>query len=96
MSANVADTTAIKSELSRLMALADDPSVKAELHQLKEDVDFSPSLAGPNAKAVERNFLAALDAVGASLARNEEPERTIGLVKKAESIWEALNASMSD
>lgn len=96
VSANVADTTAIKSELSRLMALADDPSVKAELHQLKEDVDFSPSLAGPNAKAVERNFLAALDAVGASLARNEEPERTIGLVKKAESIWEALDASMSD
>lgn len=96
VSANVADTTAIKSELSRLMALADDPSVKAELHQLKEDVDFSPSLAGPNAKAVERNFLAALDAVGASLAGNEEPERTIGLVKRAESIWKARNASMSD
>ena len=95
VSANVAGNSAVGQEIARLLAQAEDPAVKAELHKLKEEFDLSPSVSGPNAQAVEQEFLSSLSAVEASMARGDAPEATLALVKKARGIWRKRNAAMS-
>lgn len=95
VSANVAGNSAVGQEIARLLAQAEDPAVKAELHKLKEEFDLSPSVSGPNAQAVEQEFLSSLSAVEASMVRGDAPEATLALVKKAQGIWRKRNAAMS-
>lgn len=95
VSAKVAGNSAVGQEIARLLAQAEDPAVKAELHKLKEEFDLSPSVSGPNAQAVEQEFLSSLSAVEVSMVRGDAPEATLALVKKAQGIWRKRNAAMS-
>lgn len=94
VSANVAGTSSIGQEISLLLSQAESPEVKSELHKLKEEFDFSPSVSGANARIVEQEFLSVLSAVEASMARGDTPEATLALVKKAEGVWKKRNAAM--
>lgn len=94
VSANVAGTSSIGQEISLLLSQAENPEVKSELHKLKEEFDFSPSVSGANARVVEQEFLAALSAAEASMTRGDAPETTLVLVRKAEGIWKKRNAAM--
>lgn len=94
VSANVAGTSSIGQEISLLLSQAENPEVKSELHKLKEEFDFSPSVSGANACIVEQEFLSVLSAVEASMARGDTPEATLALVKKAEGVWKKRNAAM--
>ncbi|MCI6274463.1 MAG: hypothetical protein MR611_07315 [Coriobacteriaceae bacterium] len=95
VSASIAGTSAIGQEISRLLARAENPEVKAELRKLKEEFDYSPSVSGPSAQVVEQEFLSALAAVDASLARGDAPETALALVRKAGGVWKKRNAAMS-
>lgn len=94
VSINVAGTSSIGQEISFLLSQAESPEVKSELHKLKEEFDFSPSVSGANARIVEQEFLSVLSAVEASMARGDTPEATLALVKKAEGVWKKRNAAM--
>ncbi|MBR3305903.1 MAG: hypothetical protein IKI75_01450 [Lachnospiraceae bacterium] len=83
------------SRIAGIVAMAQDPAVKAALLKLKESVDYGSNMSRGYAEAGEREFSDKLDIIqNLVLAGNTPADQLIGEIEQAKRLYAMRNAQM--
>lgn len=95
VSARIRPLTGVSSDLSQLIAMADDETVKSALRKLKENIDFSSSMTHTFSNEAVRELSVKIGEIKALLAGNEAADGIVKNIKDADRILKKNNALSS-
>lgn len=84
--------TAIK--VNSLVYLAKDEDVKKAIRQLKEDLDYSSPMSGPECAEYEQQLAEMIDTLKVMLTSNGEKESILAAVEEAEGLLRVRNQTL--
>lgn len=95
VAAKVNQTTQFRSYVGQLIAMADDPQLKAELKALNDEISLSSNMSQPHVQEIEQQFSATLEAITNTITASGSMDDAVKLAREARSLWRKRNAALT-